>query len=161
MPVLPFGNSFACVCASAPLPLTDVIFFCPLRGRGNICSPLFFFAHSVGRGLFARAARGDANAPHILYMAFCSPLFFFAPIGAGIRLRPPFLFSREKKKRAAPGAKKKEHPAALRCLGLLRIDGFLITERSAIWKFFRMRSTNSAAAANGCGKYCWLNSSAE
>ena len=52
-----------------------------------------------------------------------------------------------KKKRVAPGAKKKERAAALRRLGLLRIDGYLIIERSAIWKFFRMRFTNSAAAA--------------
>lgn len=100
--------------------------FSPLPGRDAFAACQAagtFFRPFHGRRIFSCCARG---------CAICAPHFFFLV---------------RKKKRVAPGVKKKEHGAALRCLGLLRIDGLLITERSAIWKFFRMRSTTSAAAA--------------
>ena len=70
-------------------------------------------------------------------------------------MRPTFLFLLLRKRNVPrPVQRKRGLAAALRCLGLLRIDNSLIIARAAIWKFFRMRFTHSAAAANGCGKYC-------
>ena len=131
------------------------IFPCCARGRlaahcmggerrfpsgGNVFSPI-----SWAKNFFVLRTKTLFAVPSSFSPA--EQQFFACCAGGSAICAPHFFFLVRKKKRVAPGAKKKEHPAALRCLGLLRIDGFLITERSAIWKFFRMRSTNSAAAA--------------
>ena len=92
--------------------------------------------------------------PPLLFLSARERAFFACYAGGSVICAPHFFFLERKKKRAAPGAKKKEQAAALRCLGLLRIDRFLINGCVAIWKCFRMSFIYSAAAANGCGKYC-------
>ena len=84
-----------------------------------------------------------------LFVSFVKDIKLFSPISwAGVR------FSARKRNVPCTVQRKRGLAAALRRLGLLLIDRHLITERSAIWSTFRMRFRISAAAANGCGKYC-------
>ena len=111
----------------------------------TIVAVLFFYTRCTG-GLFPCCARGCVFAAPSSF-SLCERKGFFLPCRQARFCAPHFFFLVRKKKRAAPGAKKKERAAALRCLGLLRIDRVLINGCVAIWKFFRMRFTISAAAA--------------
>ena len=60
---------------------------------------------------------------------------------------PHFFFSARKRNVPCTVQRKRGLAAALRRLGLLRIDGYLIIDCAAIWKCVRMRFHISAAAA--------------
>ena len=135
----------------------------PFHGRDAFAPHISF---SLPKGIFRSLRERDTFLqPPLLFLS--AEKWAFCPLRGQVRLHPTFLFLCQKKKRhlrakslaalgcapkracgrRRPVQRKRGLAAALRCLGLLRIDRFLVIVCAAIWKFFRMRSTNSAAAA--------------
>ena len=96
-----------------------------------------------GRGFAALPSGGNTITP----TSWAG--YDFRPFHGRDVLRPPFLFSREKKETCRARCKEKRAFSSFRRLGLLLIDGSLIITGVAIWKCFRMRSHISAADAHG------------
>ena len=113
--------------------------FCSSWKEGERLRPI------TGRRVLLLLERGGTVAPH-------NGAAGFAPLGrGGERLRPTFLFlSREKKKRAAPGTKKKSAGSGLAGRKLLLFPLCLCPD-SGFPGAMRTGFTFCAAAADGCG----------
>ena len=106
-------------------------------------APPSSFSLCERKRLFSPAARaGMFYAPHFFFLVRKKKRYLRAKSLAALGCAPKRACGRR-----CTVQRKRGLAAALRRLGLLRIDRLLITKRRTIWKFFRMRFYICATAA--------------